>query len=264
MHRLPLMSPMVSVVVPSYNDAAMLRRCLAALAAQTRPADEIVVVDNGSSDSTVDVAIAYGARVVTELRRGIPQATSAGFDAARGDILGRLDADSVPPVDWVERLVDAFEREPELEVLSGPGLFYGGHPFVHWFAERVQMSLYETLIGFVLGHDVLYGSNLALRASTWRDLRHRVHRDDNTVHDDLDFAINLEPGTGVRYDPSFTVGVSARPFADWARYSRTVRMAFGTLALNHREESLWERKRAWQIALAGNPDEDGEAIRATR
>ncbi len=125
------MSPSVSVVVPSYNDAAMLRRCLAALERQTRPADEIVVVDNGSTDSTVDVAIAHGARVVTELRRGIPQATSAGFDAATGEILGRLDADSVPPADWLERVVRSFEEDPELDVLSGPGLFYGGHPFVH-------------------------------------------------------------------------------------------------------------------------------------
>ncbi len=121
------------------------------------------------------------------------------------------------------------------------------------------MSLYEALVGFVLGHDVLYGSNLALRASTWRRLRHRVHRNDNTVHDDLDFAINLEPGTGVRYDPSLTVGVSARPFADWNRYYRGVRMAFGTLAMNHREESLWERKRAWQLALA---EQDGRRGRS--
>ena len=55
----------ISVVIPVYNDAALLRRCLEALAAQTRRADEIVVVDNGSTDDSAEVARRGGARVVT-------------------------------------------------------------------------------------------------------------------------------------------------------------------------------------------------------
>ncbi len=50
------MSLTITVVVPSYNDAVLLERCLDALALQTRPADEIVVLDNGSTDATVDAA----------------------------------------------------------------------------------------------------------------------------------------------------------------------------------------------------------------
>ena len=72
----------VSVVIPVRDDAEMLARCLAALAAQTRPADEIVVVDNGSSDDSASVARSAGARVVAEATPGIPQAASTGYDAA--------------------------------------------------------------------------------------------------------------------------------------------------------------------------------------
>ncbi|HWL01013.1 MAG TPA: glycosyltransferase, partial [Microbacteriaceae bacterium] len=54
------MTPRICVVIPSYNDAVMLAQCLTALHGQTRPADEIIVVDNGSSDATVDVALAHG------------------------------------------------------------------------------------------------------------------------------------------------------------------------------------------------------------
>ncbi|WP_136709859.1 glycosyltransferase family 2 protein [Agromyces sp. H66] len=239
------MSLMISVVVPSYNDAVMLEQCLDALGRQTRPADEIVVVDNCSTDATVEVARATGARVVTESLRGIPGATAAGFDAAVGDVLGRLDADSIPPADWVERVERAFADAPRLDALSGPGRFYGGTAIIRWYAERLHMPMYYRFVAWVLGHDVLYGSNLAIRASAWRVLREHVHRDISDVTDDLDLTINLQPGMGVRFDPTLEVGVSARPFESWARNNRAVRMARDTALINRREQPFLERRRAW-------------------
>jgi glycosyltransferase involved in cell wall biosynthesis len=65
----------ISVVIPCRNDAEMLAACLDALAGQTRAADEIVVVDNASTDDSAAVARAAGARVVPEPRVGIARAT---------------------------------------------------------------------------------------------------------------------------------------------------------------------------------------------
>lgn len=238
----------VSVIVPSYNDAELLVGCLAALAEQTRAADEIVVVDNASDDDTAAVAVAAGARVVLEPRRGILSATAAGFDAATGDLLLRLDADSVPPRDWIQRVVAAFESDPRLDALSGPGDYYGASPLVHWIAEHVYIGAYSGIVGLILGHPVLFGSNLALRTSSWLDVRTRVHRETREVHDDFDIAINLAPGSGVRFDPTLRVAVSARPFATARGFGRRIDWAFRTMAVNHRDESLWRRRRQWIAA----------------
>jgi glycosyltransferase involved in cell wall biosynthesis len=238
----------VSVVIPSFNDAVLLRGCLAALAVQTRPADEIVVVDNDSTDDTAEVAARAGARVVREPIRGIFPATAAGFDAASGDLLLRLDADSIAPPDWIARVEAAFVSHPRLDALSGPGRFYGGNAVVRWVAEHLYIGAYSHIVRVILGHPVLFGSNLALRATVWHAIRERVHRHIPHVHDDFDIAINLEPHMHVRFDPTLVVGVSARPFSSPAGLLRRLDWAFGTMAINHREQSLFARRRAWRAA----------------
>ena len=74
----------VSVVVPTWNGWRHLSACLAALARQTRPADEVIVVDNGSTDGSGDIAALAGAIVVHERRRGYGASYLRGFREARG------------------------------------------------------------------------------------------------------------------------------------------------------------------------------------
>lgn len=66
---------------------------------------------------------------------------------------------------------------------------------------------------------------------------------------------------GVRFDHSLVVGVSARPWSSWPRLMRGYRMAFYTFAVNHRESSLFARRRGW---LEAGEQEDGSPIRATQ
>lgn len=243
MARLAVMGT-ISVIVPSLNDAGYLAACLDALAGQARRADEIIVVDNGSTDATADVARAAGARIVVEPMRGIWPATAAGFDAATGEVLARLDADSLPAPGWLAEIEHRMSRADRPTVITGPGIFYGGNAVIRWIARNIYIGGYFTVIGPLLGHPPVFGSNYAIRRDAWLELRELVHRDRADVHDDLDLSWWLQPGMTVVRDDRLLVGVSARPFDSFAGLGRRVRIAFHTLAIEFRAWPPLQRRAA--------------------
>ncbi|SEM21115.1 glycosyltransferase family 2 protein [Streptacidiphilus jiangxiensis] len=114
--------PHVSVVVPAFNEACFLPRCLGSLHhSALRLADiggavscEIVVADNASTDATAETARAFGARVVQVPRRGVARARNAGARAARGDLLVFVDADYRVPLGFLTGITARFGAEPTL------------------------------------------------------------------------------------------------------------------------------------------------------
>lgn len=205
--------PSVTVVVPVLDDAEHLRACLAAVSRQTRPAGEVVVVDNGSTDDSVRVALAAGARVVHEPLRGIASAASAGYDAGTGDVVARIDADTIVPDDWLERALPWFD-DPLVTAVTGPGAFRDLGPIASAFWRTMYMRAYFVTMTAALGRPPLYGSNALFRRSAWRAVRHRVHRTDPNVHDDVDLSLQFDPRWRTVLDRTLVVTVSGGPVQD--------------------------------------------------
>lgn len=242
----------VSVVIPVRDDARLLEVCLSALERQTRRADEIVIVDNGSTDDTVAVAESFGARVVTEPVQGIPRASATGYDAASSDIIARLDADSRPGPDWIERIERTFRNREDVDFVTGEPRFYGATPLVHWMGERLYIGGMYAAITPLLGHAPLFGSNMAMRATVWRMLSGEVHREEQNIHDDFDLSFHVRPGMTVLRDRSLVVEVSARPFQDWASLRRRLSYVLPTVRLHLPQETLYRRRQARRRADASS------------
>lgn len=239
----PRTAPTVSVVVPVRDDAAALDRCLARIAQQTVAPLEVVVVDNASRDDSALVARRWGAVVVREDRVGIPAAAATGYDAARGDVIARLDADSLPDPGWVQRVVDRMAADPTLDAMTGTGTFDDLPRGARAAVAIVYLGAYYVLCHLALGHTALWGSCMALRRSAWTAVRDAVVRDDPEVHDDLDLSFRLGPGRRTVLDRSWRVGVSARSLRGRRQRRRRMDRAWRTLRVNWAVAPPWERWR---------------------
>jgi cellulose synthase/poly-beta-1,6-N-acetylglucosamine synthase-like glycosyltransferase len=109
---------MITVVIPAYNAEATLPACLSALRLQSQPADEILVVDDGSSDDTALVARRLGAAVSQQQHQGPAEARNLGIQLARGEIVLFTDADCEPCLDWVEQMVQPL-ADPTVSGVKG-------------------------------------------------------------------------------------------------------------------------------------------------
>jgi len=100
--------PEFSVIVPTYEEGEYIERTLSNLAGINDPL-EIIVVDGGSRDGTVQAAERFADRVYQLNERGISRAKNYGARRARGDFLIFLDADVIPPGDFAERVREVFK-----------------------------------------------------------------------------------------------------------------------------------------------------------
>jgi glycosyltransferase involved in cell wall biosynthesis len=108
----------VSVIIPARNAADVIPDCIKALQQQTcdRSALEIIVIDDGSSDTTPDVVKSAGITLFSQENRGPAAARNAGVKTARGDIILFTDADCRPAADWVDQMMEPFKNDAVMGV----------------------------------------------------------------------------------------------------------------------------------------------------
>jgi len=141
----------VSVVLPCLNEAQTVGRCVEKACAALRRLGirgEVIVVDNGSTDGSAEIAAQCGARVVRESRRGYGSALLRGIAAARAPVVVMADADDSYDLDDLERFVAAVRRGADLVMgsrLRG-SIAPGAMPWLHrWVGNPVLSSMLNRL-----------------------------------------------------------------------------------------------------------------------
>ncbi len=197
-------APLASVIVVCWNSAEVLGQCLEQLLAQDYPSYEIVVVDDGSEDSTREVAeraLPSGRLTIvgSPVNRGCPHARNLGLSHAKGEIIAYIDADGFAAPSWLRHLVAAFEADESVGGVAST-VFFVANPLVingaggtvnrqGWAADLSMSESYERA---EIRSEALYpmGCGMAMRRSAVE----RVGPFDDRMlnyYDDVDYGMRL-------------------------------------------------------------------------
>lgn len=115
-------SPAISVVIPAYNAERYIERVLDAVFRQTLTPTEIIVIDDGSQDTTLELAKKWEKagkiRVISQKNSGAAAATNKGIQNASGDLICLIDSDAIIEPDWIEKILKEFD-DPEVATSAG-------------------------------------------------------------------------------------------------------------------------------------------------
>lgn len=207
----------LTIIIPVYNEESYLKACLDAISSQTVKPDEVIVVDNNSTDKSAEIARSYPfVTLVHEKRQGIVYARNRGFDTASSDILSRIDADTHLDSSWVETVKLAAAELDENYAVTGPCRFYGTRvPNLTYMFHR---PIYFWLSHLTFGHRILYGSNMFFFRSFWQTIKDEACVN-NDIHEDMDLAAHIvRSGGQVLFDKNLKASASARRFKNWRYY----------------------------------------------
>jgi len=144
-------TPLVSVVIPTYNQAAYLRAAIDSVLTQTHPAIEVVVVDDGSTDDTPAILTEYGDRIraIRQTNHGAANALNHGISESRGQYVCWLSSDDAFLPDKIARQVAAFLADPSLglsfmgfDTIDADGAFIADRSDIPWRHPDLLVSVF--------------------------------------------------------------------------------------------------------------------------
>jgi glycosyltransferase involved in cell wall biosynthesis len=198
--------PMVSVIVPAYNRAAIVGETIANILQQTYPNMEVIVVDDGSTDATVEVLKSFGGKIrwTTQPNSGPAAARNRGIAMAQGEIIAFQDSDDAWHPSKIARQVSLLERAPEAVccvcncTIQLPGIVvqsFEAAPLKPSIAEGVWLNPAEVLAT----RFILFNQAVAVR----REVLQRIGGFDESLRlmEDMDLALRLSiegPWTFIR------------------------------------------------------------------
>lgn len=204
----------VSIIIPAYNEEKYIGKTLESLLALDRTPDEIIVVDNGSTDKTIEIVTAF--KTVKILRyteiKGPNAARQAGFLASCGDVIATLDADCTPPKEWLTQALALLNADEKTVAATGsydytPKPFWWGKP-VNDLYTYVLIPTTSKLLGLI-NRGVMVGGNAIIKRKALEEIG--GFNTNIPFHgDDTDTANRLTKIGKVKYAAKMTIPSSSR------------------------------------------------------
>lgn len=197
----------VSVIVPTWNEENYLQKCLRSLTnqASSKPL-EIIVVDGGSTDRTVEIAEEFSDRVLVEPDKPVGAARNTGAKVAEGSILAFIDADTTASKNWINQIEHTLQTNPTAVGVTGPTQPYEG--------SRLDQLAYDVATGWVqrlslrLGLPHVAGFNCAYRKDEfWAAGGFDEHRQ---LSEDIVLSLKIRHQGPILFNPEMLAYTSLR------------------------------------------------------
>lgn len=210
----------ISIVIPAYNEASRIGACLDEIAQQTIAPDEVIVVDNNSTDDTASIAKKYPfVRVIRETKQGIAHAHYAGFEASKSNFITRIDADSILPTNFIETVQDFYQSSQNTrKCLRGSG-----------YARNLRTNRLNNFIGdsafratdFMTGFKPVWGPCMVVPHLCWDKVKDGLCDEKPGTFDDLELGLHLhEAGFEVIWRKDLRVGITLRHISSLKNFMR--------------------------------------------
>jgi GT2 family glycosyltransferase len=223
--------PRISVVVCSYNGARTIRDCFEGLLQLEYPNFEVIVVNDGSTDTTAAITQEYGFRLISTENRGLSNARNTGLQAAKGEIVAYIDDDAYPDPHWLTYLAATFLSTTHVGV-GGPNLAPPGDGAIaECVANAPGGPVHVLLTDCEAEH--IPGCNMAFRTSALRAIG-GFDAQFRTAGDDVDVCWRLQ-------QRGWTLGFSPAAMV-WHHRRNSLRAYWKQQIGYGRAEALLEKK----------------------
>lgn len=197
--------PRVSVIIPTYNRAELLRHAIASVLAQDYQDLEVIVADDGSTDHTAEVVSAFGSRVTYLVlpHKGQPAAPrNAGLAAATGEYIAFLDSDDLFLPHKLRQQVPVLEANPQVGLVYSDGYFFSDDPDqVNGHALTGLTTPSGAVFGELLRANFIFMPLLLARRTLLQEAGGFDERPDLLVAEDYDLWLRLALKTEFQYLP---------------------------------------------------------------
>ena len=233
--------PLISVVVCSYNGSRTIRDCFAGLTRLSYPNYEVIVINDGSTDSTGKIASEYGFRVISTHNQGLSNARNLGCQAAAGEIVAYIDDDAYPDPHWLTYLAAAF-MNTEHAGIGGPNVPPSGNGLIADCVAHAPGGPVHVLLSDQEAEHIP-GCNMAFRKSALEEIG-GFDPQFRSAGDDVDVCWRLQK-------KGYTLGFS--PSAMVWHHQRNSLVAYWKQQIGYgKAEALLERKWPEKYNAAGH------------